>query len=261
MRLERWSGETMIGQPFIAESGWLVELDPRLKLLLFPLLVAAAFACHTFAALCAVLFVLGLFWMSSGCHWKEVARSILKFRWLLLVTVLFHLLLSPGRTLFGTTWLSLDGLQSGLMTALKIVVAIIAARLLTGVTSNQMLVKGLVGLMRPLQFFGAPVHRWGELVGLVFQFVPHLRDEGERIRREVKRNCGGGMTARLQCLVAQLDPAIHALADRADRHAVDLAKSSREEPDLTLPEFDATGRLVLVMLLLGWISIVLVGAL
>lgn len=251
----------MIGQPNHADAGWLPELDPRLKLLLFPLLVAGGFSCHTFAAVFSVLVLLGLLWAGSGYCWQEAARALWKFRWLLLITVLFHLLFSPGRTLFGTTWLSHDGLLSGLLTALKIAVAIMAARLLMAVTSNDMLVKGLVGLLRPLQWFGAPVQRWGELVGLVFRFVPHLREEGERIRRDLRQEGSPGLVARVQYLVAQLDPTIHALADQADIYAVDLAKTSSVRPDLALPGFDAKGRLILILLLVGWVSVVLMGVL
>ena len=45
----------------------------------------------------------------------------------LLFTLMLHLLFSPGRTLFGTCWLSYDGLLTGLRVAMELLLALFFA--------------------------------------------------------------------------------------------------------------------------------------
>ena len=95
---------------FVPGDSILHRLDPRLKLGGLPVLVIAAFAAHTAGQRLALFLLAGTLILLAGGHWRFFLRGLWALRWLFLCTVLLHLLFSPGRTLFGSVWLSLDGL-------------------------------------------------------------------------------------------------------------------------------------------------------
>ena len=96
-----------LGRYHPADS-WLHRLDPRLKLLGLPALVIAGFAALSPLQL-VLLAVAGLV-LAWGAAAPAVLwwRLVWAMRYLFLFTLALHTLLSPGHTLFGQAWLSLD---------------------------------------------------------------------------------------------------------------------------------------------------------
>lgn len=241
-------------------NGPLTALDPRLRLLLVPLLVACGFGSASLGSLAVVFAGVLFLWRGEGRPWTDLMRMVLRFRWLLLLTIGFHLVLTPGRTLFGTTWLSLDGLQAGMFIALQLTVAILCGTLLSAALPGDDLARGLAGLFRPLQRFGLPVQRWGELLVLVLQFVPVLRRQGEKIRQQMQAVSGERLQERIRRLVGSLDPAIQELADRADTRAYALAAGEGAAP-APLQRLVGWERLMLWLLVTGWLVLLCRGIL
>jgi energy-coupling factor transport system permease protein len=186
--------------------------DPRLKLLVCGALAILAFAAGSWlrlAAAAALLVPLGAA-AQRGPAW--LVRTLWPLRWLFLFTLLLHLLLSPGHTLFGLAWLSYDGLLRGLLICAQLGVAMLAAALLTFTTSAELTALACSWLLNPLTRLGCPVHRWQELMLLVLRFFPELREE----LRATAVAGDAGWTARINIWEERLLPLCDRLVVRAD---------------------------------------------
>jgi len=228
-------GDISLGRYLQVDSP-LHRCDPRLKLVGLPLLMVAALAADGWPRLLLLsglwLLLAGLARSSRGIWWKT-ARAL---RFLLLFTLLLHLLLTPGRTLFGTGWLSLDGLLVGLLTSWKLLLALFFASLLTLTTRPEEVAAALARLLRPLERIGLPAARIGEFVQLVLYFVPVLQEEVRSLSRG-RRPDPPGRTGWLQrCRAAGMlvEPLVLRLVDRADQlaHQVAAGRPVLQPPQL-----------------------------
>ena len=158
-------------------SSPLHQLDPRLKLVVCLLLVMAVFAATSWGRFgITVLAAAALVWSGQGFN-ARLYRAIVRFRWFFIVSLLLHLLLSPGHTLFGLAWLSRDGLLTGLLVCGQMVVAIGSATLLAQTTSPELLARACGWFMTPLGWLGCRVHEWEEILLLSLNFLPVLHEE------------------------------------------------------------------------------------
>lgn len=207
---------------------WLEQLDPRLKLVLLPLLIAATFSADSVSRL-GLLSVTAL-WLFQAQRelpqlWWLVVRPL---RFLLLVTLLMHLVFSSGWTLFGQTWLSLDGLQLGMLTCWRLLVAVMFAVLLTRTSPSEELAAALGALLKPLQRLGVKVDALSEFLFLTLSFIPVLQDEaGAVLKRNPPEHPALSYVERLRQLVARVEPLILGFADKAEVMAVRLARGER----------------------------------
>lgn len=221
----------MLGR-YVSGDSPLHRLDARLKLCVLPLFAVASFATAVPARLAALVFCFITFFLLSGLPWRLALRSLRSLRWLLLFTLLLHLFLTPGRTLFGFEFLSYDGLLRGLTVSVQLLLAMAFSSLLTLTTSVEALAAAVAALLLPLRRLGLPVAEPIRLGQLVLRFIPLLREEAAlqvaafRTRRE-----GLG---RASLAARMLAPLILGLADRAEA----LARASVEAG--AAPDFAGT---------------------
>jgi len=211
-----------------SQATLLRQLDPRLKLVLLPLLIAATFSADTVLRL--LLLSATAWWLSrSEGEALQIRRRVIRpLRLLLLVTLLTHLCFSSGWTLFGRTWLSLDGLQLGLLTCWRLIVAVIFAMLLSLTTPAEELAAALGVLLSPLRRVGVKVEALTEFLFLTLSFIPLLQGEaGERLKPEPTGRKKLPLLERLRHTVARIEPLILGFADRADSLAARMAKGER----------------------------------
>lgn len=224
-----------------AGGSYLHQLDPRLKLLLLCLLMACLFSATTGWRL---LVLFGLWLFSARCcqdGWQDGWRMARLLRWLLLFTLLLHLFFTPGRTLFGTSWLSADGLLRGLLVDTQLLLAVLFSLLLAWTTKPQDLTWGLTSLLSPLQRIGVPVREAGGLLILVLQFFPIIRDETAQLKGESGFPKG---LAGLRARAVLVSPLLLRLIDRADQLAAQIVSEGeagapvRDAVDRRLTHFD-----------------------
>jgi len=245
---------------FIPGDSPLHRLDPRLKLIGLPLLVIAAFALPTAGQRLALGLLAGALILLAGGHWRFFARGLWILRWLFLFTLLLHLLLSPGRTLLGSTWLSLDGLLRGVQVCEQLALAVLFSSLLTLSTSPVQFAAAVAALLQPLARLGLPAREIATLLLLVLHFIPVLREEA-LAELAAARDAGAGapragLLARGRAVGRMLAPLLLRLVDRADRlaHAAARGEEVVAEPE-PLPPFwrlrppDAAALLVFCVLL------------
>lgn len=161
-----WPGQTLLHR-----------LDPRLKVLSSLLLVVLVFAAADGAQLLALaLIVMIALWMISPVA-SKVWRVCWMLRWLFLFTLLMHLLLSPGRTLWGISWLSLDGLLLGFFVTAQMLLAVVISALLAITTSTKSLAISFGWFVKPLQWLGCRTDEWQKIVLLAMDFIPVIHEE------------------------------------------------------------------------------------
>lgn len=235
------------------------RFDPRLKLLLLLGTIACLFSAHSFIRLA----IIALVWCAGAGFvtpaWRDGLRLLRLLRWLLLFTLLLHLFFTPGRTLFGTSWLSYDGLLRGLLVDAQLALAVLFSLLLSWTTRPAELAWGLARLLSPLQRFRVPVAEAGGLLLLVLHFFPLVQDEVVGLRRQRRAGLeGAGFVDSLRMTVGLVGPLVLRLIDRADALARDIAGGKgpllTEEPgrDGRLCRFDLLffGAGIVVLLLL-----------
>lgn len=204
------------------------RLDPRLKLVLLPLLIIATFSAGSMTRLLLLSGVAVWFSHSPGGMLRLWWRVIRPIRMLLLVTLLMHLCFSSGWTLFGQRWLSLDGLQLGLFTCWRIIVAVMFAVQLTRTTSAEELAAAFGELLSPVKRLGFRIEALIEFLFLTLSFLPLLKDEtAEQLHRAPPDEATRTLLVRLRETVARIEPLILDFADRADVMAVSLARGEQ----------------------------------
>ncbi len=206
-------------------NSFLHRVDPRVKLLLLGGLIVCLFS----ASNPQRLFLISCLWFAAagttirGVY--DVWRIIRMLRWLLLFTLILHLFFTPGRTLFGTSWLSYDGLLLGLMINTQLVLAVLLSLLLAWTTRPEALALGVTTLLAPLQRFKVPVKEAGGMLMLVLHFFPLIQNEVAVLKSERQKECSGVMSG-FKGWLQNIEPLLNRLFDRADQLANDIVSGA-----------------------------------
>ncbi|PLX72262.1 MAG: hypothetical protein C0614_13975 [Desulfuromonas sp.] len=216
---------------FVARKAMIREADPRLLLPVCLGLVILAFSAPGWPSLVVVTMALCAGMAFSGQACKPLFRACWALRWLLLFTLLMHLLLSPGQTMFGSRWLSYDGLLRGLFVCLQITVAVLAASLLTSIATPERLASTLGWFLSPLKKIRCPVDGWLRQLTLVLHFIPRV----QAVFSEVAKSDGGHSTnTARQGRLVQLESRLLFVVDQLIAEASILAQRIMQGDDFEL---------------------------
>lgn len=158
--------------------------------------------------------------------------NLRSFGWLLFFTFFFHALMTPGAVVWYLPvidqTITAEGLQLGGLLAVRLVVVVTAASLMTLTTAPMELTDGLERLASPLRRFGFPAHELALMITIAIRFIPVIAEEAERLRKaQLARGAdfSGNPIQRARKLVPLLVPLFLSTFARADRLA--LAMESR----------------------------------
>jgi len=159
---------------YVAGSSLLHRLDPRSKLLILVLSVAACFLLKDVSSLVwlAIFFLVLL--SCSTIPITRFFRFLISLRYFYIFTLLVYMFFSPGHTLFGVAWLSRDGLGQGLTVCLQLSLALGFSMLVSMTTPPAVLAAGIERLLHPLKRLHVPVELVGDSLQLVMYFVDLL---------------------------------------------------------------------------------------
>lgn len=235
-------------------NSFLHRADPRVKLLLLLGLVVCLFSASNPQRL---LLISCLWFVAAGGSVKglyDVWRIIKLLRWLLFFTLIVHLFFTPGHTLFGTRWISYDGLLRGLMINMQLVLAVLFSLLLAWTTSPEAMASGLTSLLAPLQKLRIPVKEAGGMLMLVLHFFPLIQGEVAMLKSERKQKGSGAMSG-FRGWVENLEPLLNRLFDRADQLAKDIVSGTQSLETTNNQDNLALDRLSLLMSFLGLLTV------
>lgn len=216
-----------------AGDSLLHRLDPRLKVCACLVLVALAFSATAWSEIVLLMTVLAFTIFRSACATRPLWRMYWMLRWLLLFTLLLHTLFSPGRTLWGIGWLSLDGLLGGAILCVQMLFAVSLGVLLAISTSIEQLTMSFAWFVQPLGWLGCRTVEWQKLMFLSLGFLPLVQEELGRSSIERTDTPADQATPGLCSLrCQQLSGFIVRLIDRGDVIAHRIAA---DEGDDILP--------------------------
>ncbi|MBQ3094208.1 MAG: energy-coupling factor transporter transmembrane protein EcfT [Clostridia bacterium] len=201
-----------IGQFFPGKS-FLHRLDPRMKIVLTVLYVAAVFVPRNWFGLAAAIVFLAVAVALSGLPFKLIWKSVRPILPVVALTAVLNVFyVQGGRVLWEWQFLHITekGLVSAAFLALRIVCLIVGSSLLTYTTGPTTLTDALERLMNPLKAIRVPVHELAMMMTIALRFIPTLIEETEKIMAAQKARGAdlesGNMMQRVKALVPVMIP-------------------------------------------------------
>ncbi len=213
-----------LGQYYRTESV-IHRLDPRVKIVgtfsfIISLFLVKNFIGYAIAGLFLVICI-----KLSNVPPKFIFRGMKAIFFLLLITMVFNLFLTPGEAIF-SFWkfqITKEGIKLAAMMGIRLVFLITGSSLMTLTTTPNNLTDGLENLLNPLKKIRVPVHEISMMMSIALRFIPILMEETDKIMKaQMARGAdfeSGSLIQRAKSLIPLLVP----LFISAFRRANDLA--------------------------------------
>jgi energy-coupling factor transport system permease protein len=213
-----------LGQYYQADSV-IHRLDPRVKLGTTILFIISLFVFDGVAGYAvAALFLICVIKLSK-VPFKFIVKGMKTIVFLLLITVIFNLFLTPGEPIV-TIWkfsISREGIKTAALLAARLCFLIIGSSVMTLTTTPNQLTDGMEKMMSPLKRIKVPVHEISMMMSIALRFIPILMEEADKIMKaQLARGAdfeNGNLIKRVKAMVPLLVP----LFISAFRRANDLA--------------------------------------
>ena len=213
-----------LGQYYAADSV-IHRLDPRVKFVVTFSYIISLFVINSFPGyLLAGIFL--AFWVGlSRVPLGFMLRGMRAIFFLLLLTVVFNMFLTPGEVLwqYGVFKITREGLTIAAMMTVRLVFLVIGSNVMTLTTTPNHLTDAMEALMRPLKKIRVPVHEIAMMMSIALRFIPILMEETDKIMKaQIARGAdfeSGNIFRRAKNLIPLLVP----LFISAFRRAGDLA--------------------------------------
>ena len=201
------------------------KLDPRVKLVATICFIISLFVVQNWVGyVVAAIFLVTMIKLSK-VPFKFMVKGMKAIVFILLITLLFNLFLTPGEPLV-TIWklkITKEGLRIAVMMAVRLCFLIIGSSIMTLTTTPNSLTDGMEKLMKPLKVFHVPVHEVAMMMSIALRFIPILLDETDKIMKaQIARGAdfeSGNLIKKAKAMVPLLVP----LFISAFRRANDLA--------------------------------------
>lgn len=217
------SGITL-GQYFPGNS-FAHKLDPRSKIIGTVLFISSIFIAETYLAYGVLVLFTAMAVYISKIPARLVLKSIKPLWLILLITLLIHLLTTPGNVVFAAGPFSItdSGLRQGILMSTRLVLLIVFSSLLTFTTSPIVLTDGIERLLNPLKRIGVPAHELAMMMTIALRFIPTLIEETDRIMKaQIARGAefsSGSLIKRAKNMIPLLVPLFISAFRRADELA------------------------------------------
>ena len=161
----------------------------------------------------------------SKVPFKYMIKGMKAIVFLLCITVVFNLFLTPGEPLVSLWKLTItkEGLKTAFFMAFRLSFLIIGSSVMTLTTTPNHLTDGMEKLMNPLKRVKVPVHEIAMMMSIALRFIPILLEETDIIMKaQMARGAdfeSGNIIKRAKAMVPLLVP----LFISAFRRANDLA--------------------------------------
>jgi len=202
------------------------ELDARAKILATTALAVALFLVDSVAGFLVVAAAIVLLVAASRVPPGAFFRLLRPVALIVALTVVFQVFFSRGgSTLFEWGFLEIHsgGLRMGIFLALRILLLVSAAGLLTTTTAPVALADGIEDLLSPLEKLRFPAHEVAMMMAIALRFIPTLQEEAQKITKaQAARGADlseGGLLKRVRATLPVLIPLTIGAFRRADELA------------------------------------------
>jgi len=212
---------------FVYGTSLINRLDPRTKILCLLIIVGGMFADGDRLSLAAAALMIVLAAALSGLKTSYLLRSLIPFKWLIILTVLLKLLFEGGHILIEAPLpyggITSEGITEGAIYGARIALLVLAASILTLTTEPVVLVTGIEKMLSPLKKIGVKPHETATAMIITIRFIPVLIDQAVKIRKShAARGLrpGGSLTMRLRSVTILLMPLFTSAIRRAEQLAI-----------------------------------------
>lgn len=201
------------------------RLDPRVKLTATILYIISLFVFDTIPGYITAAVFLAVIIKLSKVPFKFMVRGMKAIVFLLLITAVFNMFLTPGEALV-TFWklkITKEGVKTAVTMAIRLVFLVIGSSIMTLTTTPNHLTDGMEKMMSPLKKLKVPVHEIAMMMSIALRFIPILLEETDKIMKaQIARGAdfeSGNLIKKAKSMVPLLVP----LFISAFRRANDLA--------------------------------------
>ena len=217
--------DVTLGQ-FFPGSSIVHRLDPRCKLLLTIVYIAALFTAESYVSYAVMLIITGVCIALSRIQLKVILRGLKPLWVIIALTAVLNMFFTPGRELvsFWKITITYEGLIRAVFMVLRITMLIAGTFLLTYTTSPIALTDAMEILFGPLKKLKVPVHEMSMMMSMALRFIPTLIEETDKIMSAQKARGAdfetGSLIQRAKALLPVLVPLFVSAFRRADELAV-----------------------------------------
>ena len=216
----------IVGQ-FIPGNSYLHKLDPRSKLLFVFAFIVFVFLAKNISDYLFLLLFLFLGLVISAVPLSYYYRGLRPIFWIILFTTILHLTMTKGGDIY-FQWKMITiyekGIEQAIFIALRLILLILLASMLTLTTSPIDLTMALERLMKPLRHVKVPVHELALMMSISLRFIPTLLDEADKIMNAQRARGAnfdtGPIAKRLRNMIAIIIPLFISAFKRADELAI-----------------------------------------
>ena len=214
-----------LGQ-FFPGTSFIHRLDPRTKLVMLVVYIAALFIAVSWISYGVMFLFLTTCVLASWIPLKSILRSLKPLVLILVLTAVLNLFLTTGETVwfsFGIIKITKEGVIHAAFMLVRILMLVAGTFLLTYTTSPIALTDGLEALLSPLKRLRLPVHELSMMMCIALRFIPTLIEETDKIMSAQKARGADFETGNLFQRVKALVPILIPLFISAFRRADELA--------------------------------------
>lgn len=213
-----------LGQYYQADSV-IHRLDPRVKLGTTILFIISLFIFDGFWGYLVAALFLALVIRMSKVPFKFMVKGMKSIVFLLSITVIFNLFLTPGEPIVHIWKLTVtqEGLRLAILLSIRLGFLIVGSSVMTLTTTPNQLTDGLEKMLRPLNKIKVPVHEIAMMMSIALRFIPILMEETDKIMKAQLARCADFDSGNLIKKAKSLVPLLVPLFISAFRRANDLA--------------------------------------
>ena len=210
-----------LGQYYQTDS-LLHRLDPRVKLVGTFVYLISLFVVDSFAGYLLAGLFLAVMIMLSNVPFRYIVRGMKTIVFLLLITVVFNLFLTPGEVIWhaGIFKITREGLTK---MAVRLSLLILGSSIMTLTTTPTQLTDALESLLRPLKKIHVPVHEIAMMMSIALRFIPILMEETDKIMKAQIARGADFESKNIVKKIKSMVPLLVPLFISAFRRANDLA--------------------------------------
>lgn len=169
---------------YIETGSWVHRLDPRAKVTAMLLFMVAIFMINSFTSMIAVAIFAVLMMSFTKIPFIFYSRAVKPLLFLIGFIALFQMLFQTGGARVvsvGPIHLYADGLERGVLSALRMILFISFTALLTFTTTPERLTQGLESFFGPLRWLRLSPQKITLMISIALRFIPSIFEETEKI--------------------------------------------------------------------------------
>ena len=201
------------------------RLDPRTKILMVILYIAALFNAKSWISYGVVLVFLAAAIAVSRIRLKAMPKGLKPVVFIVILTSLLNLLYGRGG-IIAQWWIfhiTREGIKAAILMGARLVMLVMGTFMLTYTTSPIMLTYGLELLLNPLKKLKVPVHELAMMMSMALRLIPTLIEETDKIMSAQKARGAefdtGNLIEKAKAMLPILVPLFLSSFRRADELA------------------------------------------